>query len=178
MALKEEVVCMGVICQQGSPLAGRALTFIPNTVTSPGLCDKTWFLKIADKLVSFWYDLIFFQGFCECKHYKTMSDGRWHWRLELFAKKKSHLVSLGFAGRVPINEDGIGFHFHRIGKAQGTTHKSYSPSEAWKESCVTCIWHRVPQWDIWWIAYEITFMKLNLILEQKYRQHTFQLIFL
>lgn len=96
----------------------------------------------------------------------------------IVCKKKSNLVSLGFAGRVPINEDGIGFHFHRIGKAQGTTCKSYSPSEAWKESCVTYIWHRVPQWDIWWIAYEITFMKLNLILEQKYRQHTFQLIFL
>lgn len=72
-----------------------------------------------------------------------MGGGTGDWNCS--QKKKSHLVSLGFAGRVPINEDGIGFHFHRIGKAQGTTHKSYSPSEAWKESCVTCIWHRVPQ---------------------------------
>lgn len=85
---------------------------------------------------------------------------------------------MGFAGRVPMSEDGTGFHSHRIGKEQGKTRKSYSAFEAWEESCVTWVWHRVPQQDIWWIAYEITFMKLNLILEQNYRQHAFQLIFL
>lgn len=85
---------------------------------------------------------------------------------------------MGFAGRAPMNEDGTGLYFHGTGKAQGTTCWSYSPSEAWEDSCVTCAWHRVPQRDIWWIAYEITFKKLNLILEQNYRQHAFQLIFL
>lgn len=77
-----------------------------------------------------------------------------------------------------MNEDGTWLCFHGIGKAQGKPRKSYSPFEGWEESCVTWVWHRVPQQDIWWIAYEITFVKLNLILEQIYRQDEFQLIFL
>lgn len=36
-----------------------------------------------------------------------------------------------------MSEDGTGLHFHRIGKEQGKTRKSYSAFEAWEESCVT-----------------------------------------
>ena len=60
MALKEEAVSMRRTCQQGIPPVGRALTFIPKTAMLSGFCDKTRFLKIAQKQVFFWYDLIFF----------------------------------------------------------------------------------------------------------------------
>lgn len=49
-------------------------------------------------------------------------------------QRKGEFAVWGFAGGVPRNGDGIGLHFHGIGKAQG---KSYSPPEAWEESCGT-----------------------------------------
>lgn len=87
MALEEEAGSIGRTYQKGNPLAGRALTCIPNTATSSGLWDEQDTFSQNCRETGFLYTTSFsFHGLGRRKHYKPVSDW-WHWRLESLTKK-------------------------------------------------------------------------------------------
>jgi len=87
MTLKAEAVSTGRTYQQGSLLAGQALTCIPNTATLSSFWDEQDVFSQNCKETDFLYMTSFsLHGLGECMLYSTVSDG-WHWRLESLTKK-------------------------------------------------------------------------------------------